>query len=75
MSTAPRDHSDVSLDCAILKIEPPRRLVHGFRMVYDPDLAAERPSRVTFDGDWTRPRAADDLSRCSDSPAATRGSS
>jgi Uncharacterized conserved protein len=42
------DGDEVSLDCEILEIEPPHRLVHTFTMVYDPEIAAERPSRVTW---------------------------
>ena len=29
--------------------DPPRRLVHGWRAGYDPELAAEEPSRVTWE--------------------------
>ena len=43
------DHGESSLDCTILEIEPARRLVHSFTMVYDPEMAAERPSRVTWE--------------------------
>jgi uncharacterized protein YndB with AHSA1/START domain len=42
------DGDEVSLDCAIVEIEPPHRLVHSFTMVYAPEMAAERPSRVTW---------------------------
>jgi uncharacterized protein YndB with AHSA1/START domain/DNA-binding transcriptional ArsR family regulator len=36
-------------DDAILESDPPRRLVHGWRSLYDPELAAEPPSRVTWE--------------------------
>jgi uncharacterized protein YndB with AHSA1/START domain/DNA-binding transcriptional ArsR family regulator len=42
------DGAEVSLECKILEIDPPRRLVHSFTMVYDPEMAAERPSRVSW---------------------------
>jgi uncharacterized protein YndB with AHSA1/START domain/DNA-binding transcriptional ArsR family regulator len=42
-------HDDhVSLECRILEIDPPRRLVHSFSAVFDPETAADRPSRVTW---------------------------
>jgi uncharacterized protein YndB with AHSA1/START domain/DNA-binding transcriptional ArsR family regulator len=36
-------------DDAILESEPPRRLVHTWRSLYDEDLAAEPSSRVTWE--------------------------
>jgi uncharacterized protein YndB with AHSA1/START domain len=36
-------------DEIVIESEPPRRLVHGWRSMYDPELAAERPSRVTWE--------------------------
>ena len=36
-------------DDAILESDPPRRLVHTWRSLYDPELAAEPPSRVTWE--------------------------
>ena len=36
-------------DSAILEEDPPRRLVHGWQGLYDPDLAAEETSRVTWE--------------------------
>jgi uncharacterized protein YndB with AHSA1/START domain len=33
----------------VLEAEPPRRLVHTWRSLYDPELAADRPSRVTWE--------------------------
>ena len=43
------DGSDIWGDDAVLEYEPPRRLVHGWRSLYDPDLAGEEPSRVTWE--------------------------
>jgi uncharacterized protein YndB with AHSA1/START domain len=40
---------DVWGDEAVAEFDPPRRLVHGWRSLYDPDLAAEDESRVTWD--------------------------
>jgi uncharacterized protein YndB with AHSA1/START domain/DNA-binding transcriptional ArsR family regulator len=36
-------------DDVILESDPPRRLVHTWRSLYDPDLAAEPPTRVTWE--------------------------
>jgi uncharacterized protein YndB with AHSA1/START domain len=36
-------------DEAILEEDPPRRLVHEWSSGYDPELAAEEPSRVTWE--------------------------
>ena len=36
-------------DEPVLESEPPRRLVHEWRSRYDPELAAEEPSRVTWE--------------------------
>ena len=33
----------------VLEYEPPRRLVHAWVSYYDPELAAEEPSRVTWE--------------------------
>jgi uncharacterized protein YndB with AHSA1/START domain len=33
----------------VLEFHPPRRLVHSWRSYYDADLAAEEPSRVTWE--------------------------
>ena len=38
-------------DSAIIEEDPPRRLVHEWQGLYDPDLAAEEPSRVTWEID------------------------
>jgi uncharacterized protein YndB with AHSA1/START domain len=33
----------------VLEYDPPRRLVHGWVSYYDPEMAAEEPSRVTWE--------------------------
>jgi uncharacterized protein YndB with AHSA1/START domain len=33
----------------VIKCEPPRRLVHGWRSAYDPELAEEPESRVSWE--------------------------
>jgi uncharacterized protein YndB with AHSA1/START domain len=40
---------DVWGDEAVMEFDPPRRLVHGWRSMYDPEVAAERTSRVTWE--------------------------
>jgi uncharacterized protein YndB with AHSA1/START domain len=34
---------------AVAEFDPPRKLVHEWRSGYDPDLASEEPSRVTWE--------------------------
>ena len=34
---------------AVFEFDPPRRLVHGWHSKYNPELAAEEPSRVTWE--------------------------
>ena len=36
-------------DETVLEFDPPRRLVHGWRSLYDPELALEETSRVTWE--------------------------
>jgi len=36
-------------DEPVFELDPPRRLVHGWRSMYDPELAEEEPSRVTWE--------------------------
>jgi uncharacterized protein YndB with AHSA1/START domain len=36
-------------DGPVLEFDPPRRLVHEWRSLYDPEMAEERPSRVAWD--------------------------
>jgi uncharacterized protein YndB with AHSA1/START domain len=43
------DGSDIWGDNTILECDPPRRLVHTWRSLYDQDLAAEPESRVTWE--------------------------
>jgi uncharacterized protein YndB with AHSA1/START domain len=33
----------------VLEFEPPRRLVHRWRSLYDPELALEESSRITWE--------------------------
>ena len=40
---------EVYLDGEILEIDPPRRLVHSFHVVHEPEAAAEAPSRIEFE--------------------------
>ena len=40
---------DVWGDSAVEVFDPPRKLVHGWRSLYDPELAAEDESRVTWE--------------------------
>ncbi len=36
-------------DETVVESDPPRRLVHGWRSLYDPEMGAEAPSRVTWE--------------------------
>ncbi|HXK16134.1 MAG TPA: SRPBCC family protein [Gaiellaceae bacterium] len=36
-------------DEAVVESDPPRKLVHEWRAQYDPEMAAEAPSRVTWE--------------------------
>jgi uncharacterized protein YndB with AHSA1/START domain len=40
---------DTDWDEEVLEADPPRRLVHQWVSYYDPELAAEEPSRVTWE--------------------------
>jgi uncharacterized protein YndB with AHSA1/START domain len=40
---------DAEWDEEVLEADPPRKLVHGWISAYDPDLAAEDSSRVTWE--------------------------
>jgi uncharacterized protein YndB with AHSA1/START domain len=46
-SLSPAD--EVWGDDAVLEYDPPRRLVHGWRSLYSPELAAEETSRVSWE--------------------------
>jgi uncharacterized protein YndB with AHSA1/START domain len=43
------DGDSVWGDDVIMESDPPRRLVHSWRPLYDPELAAEPPTRVTWE--------------------------
>ena len=47
-STSP-DGSEAWGDGRVLEWDPPRRLSHQWLSLYDPELAAEAPSRVTWE--------------------------
>jgi uncharacterized protein YndB with AHSA1/START domain len=42
-------------DGEVLECDPPRRLVFTWRSLYDPELAAEPPSRVTYEVEEDEP--------------------
>ena len=44
-----RTSRGVEWDEAVVEADPPRRLVHDWVSYYDPELAAEEPSRVTWE--------------------------
>ncbi len=46
-SLGPND--EVWGDAEVTEFDPPRKLVHGWRSLYDPELAAEEESRVTWE--------------------------
>jgi uncharacterized protein YndB with AHSA1/START domain len=43
------DHQQMWGDNTVLECDPPRRLVHTWRSLYDSELAAEPDSRVTWE--------------------------
>lgn len=43
------DRSHLWCDASVLEFDPPRRLVHGWRSLYDPATAEEPESRVTWE--------------------------
>jgi uncharacterized protein YndB with AHSA1/START domain len=43
------DRSQLWAENTVLESDPPRRLVHTWRSLYDRDLAAEQESRVTWE--------------------------
>jgi uncharacterized protein YndB with AHSA1/START domain len=50
---------EVRGDSPVFEFDPPRKLVHGWQSLYDPELAEEEPSRVTWeiepqDGDYCK---------------------
>jgi uncharacterized protein YndB with AHSA1/START domain len=40
---------DLVGETPLLEYDPPRRIVHGWRSLYDPEMAAEDESRVTWE--------------------------
>jgi uncharacterized protein YndB with AHSA1/START domain len=40
---------DLATDGEVIEADPPRKLVHTFRMVMDPDVAAEGFTRLTYE--------------------------
>jgi uncharacterized protein YndB with AHSA1/START domain len=52
-------NGDLRRDDEVFEYDPPRRLVHAWHPLYDPELAAEEPSRVSWeiepqDGGFTK---------------------
>ena len=45
------DRSQLWVDGEVLEVDQPRRLVHTWRATYEPGLAEEEPSRVTWEID------------------------
>src|SRR5215831_18334514 len=48
LSTSP-DRSEIWVEGEVLEVDPPNRLVHTWLARYDPETAAEEPSRVTWE--------------------------
>ena len=53
------DHEQMLNDGEVLEVDPPHRFVYGWRALYDPEMAAEEESRVTWeiepqDGGYTK---------------------
>jgi uncharacterized protein YndB with AHSA1/START domain len=40
---------EIWVDSPTFEFDPPRRLVHGWKALYDPELAEEEPSRVRWE--------------------------
>ena len=43
------DHSQLWVDGVVEEADPPHKLVHGWRALYDPETAVEEPSRVSWE--------------------------
>ena len=43
------DHSQLWADGEVVEVDPPRKLQHTWRSLYDPEAAAEPHSRVTWE--------------------------
>jgi len=42
-------HGELANEVDVLEWDPPRRFVHSWLSFYDPEMAAEEPSRVTWE--------------------------
>ncbi len=42
-------HGELANEAEVLEHDPPRRLVHSWLSFYDPEMAAEEPSRVSWE--------------------------
>ena len=55
IENTPKQHLSLAQDGAdlgsapTLEFDPPRKLVHGWQSLYDPELAEEEPSRVSWE--------------------------
>jgi uncharacterized protein YndB with AHSA1/START domain/DNA-binding transcriptional ArsR family regulator len=49
------DGDEISIDCQVVEIDPPHRLIQTFNANFAPDAANDRPSRVT----WTIEKMGD----------------
>ena len=43
------DQSQLLNDGEIFEVDPPRKFVHGWKALYDPEMAAEVESRITWE--------------------------
>jgi uncharacterized protein YndB with AHSA1/START domain len=43
------DRSQMLNEGEVIEVDPPRRFVHGWKALYDPELATEAESRVTWE--------------------------
>jgi uncharacterized protein YndB with AHSA1/START domain len=48
LTVAP-DESDMAGEDPVIEFDPPRRLVHGWQSKWNAEMAAEEPSRVTWE--------------------------
>jgi uncharacterized protein YndB with AHSA1/START domain len=49
LGVAGGDEPTTLVEGEVLESDPPRKLVHTWRALYDPELAGEEPSRVTWE--------------------------
>jgi uncharacterized protein YndB with AHSA1/START domain len=47
--TSESPEGELYLDGEIISVDAPRKLVHTFHVVHEPDAAAEAPSKMTFE--------------------------